>query len=319
MRNKWISSFLLMGLLLLFPNNLRADYDPSQKVTEVAALWAGGTKAIFAVGSTEKRRALVLLTNDEGTIWSKQALEGKPVMLYGIWGSSILNIFSVGAGGVILHTINGGAKWTQQTSPTKDNLFGVWGVDKSVFAVGNNGTILHTSDSGKTWSAQSSGTASILYAVWGSSAKDVFVVGRSGVVLHTTNGGASWDSLTSNSKESLRAISGTKDSIVIVGDKGTILQSTDSGKTWTSRGGSETSNLYAICAMGDEFLASGDGVILLSKDKGETWASQEIPKDKPKIVGVWGRSASAAYAVNSLGSLLVTKDSKTWSYVLEKK
>jgi photosystem II stability/assembly factor-like uncharacterized protein len=306
----------MLGALLCvsFLGTALADYDPSQKATELNALWAGGTKAIFAVGATEKRRALVLLTDDGGKIWSKQALEGKPTMLYGIWGISITNLFSVGAGGTILHTTNGGASWSQQKSGTTDNLFGVWGEGKKAFAVGNNGTILYTANSGKTWSTQSSGTAALLSAAWGRASKEVFVVGNSGTILQTTDG-KTWNSITSGTKESLRAISGTKDSIVIVGDHGMILRSADNGKSWSSRG-SEKARLNAVWGLGDDFLVVGDGVILRSTDKGETWSKQVAPTDKPTIVGVWGRAASAAYAVTSLGALLHTTDGKTWSYVV---
>jgi photosystem II stability/assembly factor-like uncharacterized protein len=300
------------------PSRLFADYDPTQKPTEVTALWASGGKAIFAVGSTENRRALILLTHDQGIIWSKQKIEGKPTMLYGIWGSSILNAFSVGAGGVILHTKNGGASWEQQKSTITENLFGIWGSAKQVFAVGNNGTILSSSDSGKTWSPQKSGSAVALYGIWGASTKDIFTVGRSGTILHTTDLGKTWSLQKSGTKETLRAIFGTTSAIIAAGDNGTILQSTDNGKTWVSRTTKSTNRLNAIWGNEDSLFIAGDGVLLRSDDKGETWSPQEIPADKPTLVGIWGSAASSSvYAVSSRGAMLSSTDGKTWKYKIE--
>src|SRR5215831_19484521 len=54
---------------------------------------------------------------------------------------------AVGGGGTILHTTDGGATWTPQSSGTTFWLHGVSFLDTNTgWAVGDGGTILHTTD-----------------------------------------------------------------------------------------------------------------------------------------------------------------------------
>jgi hypothetical protein len=82
--------------------------------------------------------------------------------LYGIWGSSSMDVFAVGYGGTILHY--DGVKWSVMNSGTTKYLLGVWGsAGTDVFAVGEAGTILHFD--GIDWSPMESGTTLNLYDV----------------------------------------------------------------------------------------------------------------------------------------------------------
>src|SRR4051812_17550443 len=72
----------------------------------------------------------------------------------------------IGGPGTILHTSNGGATWTPQTSGTPNGLSGVAFPDASNgWAVGFNGQIVHTANGGATWTPQTSGTANDLTSV----------------------------------------------------------------------------------------------------------------------------------------------------------
>ncbi|MFM7840739.1 MAG: WD40/YVTN/BNR-like repeat-containing protein, partial [Nitrospira sp.] len=63
--------------------------------------------------------------------------------------------WTVGAGGTILKTIDGGVKWKPVVSGTTALLTGVSFPDKQKgWVVGANGTILHSSDGGSTWRPQ---------------------------------------------------------------------------------------------------------------------------------------------------------------------
>jgi len=90
-------------------------------------------KEVYAVGGNDS-----MITKFDGKTW--QSLAGKGTA-YAIHGSGPSNIYVVGPAGKILHY--DGTTWTQQTSPTKEHLYGVW-VDPSgtAFAVGNKGTII---------------------------------------------------------------------------------------------------------------------------------------------------------------------------------
>jgi len=65
-----------------------------------------------------------------------------------------------------VHTTDGGATWTSQSSETTSNLWGLSFVNATTgIAVGDGRTILSTDDGGDTWMLQQSGTTNILRAV----------------------------------------------------------------------------------------------------------------------------------------------------------
>ena len=90
--------------------------------------------------------------------WGPQT-SGTTQPLLGLWGDTSTNdIFAVGGGGTILHSLNDGANWGADTSGTTQLLYGVWGSDyQNIFAVGSNGTILNSGDDGRDWVATALG------------------------------------------------------------------------------------------------------------------------------------------------------------------
>ena len=75
----------------------------------------------------------------------------------------------VGDDGTILHTTDGGQRWSPQTSDTEAGLRAVHmqgdGQRGWVVGSGGNSTILHTTDGGQRWSPQTSDTEAGLWAV----------------------------------------------------------------------------------------------------------------------------------------------------------
>lgn len=60
--------------------------------------------------------------------------------------------WAVGAGGVIIATLDGGRTWRPQTSGVGDDLWDVKFFDaREGWAVGTGGAMLHTTDGGRTW------------------------------------------------------------------------------------------------------------------------------------------------------------------------
>src|SRR5262249_17025874 len=114
---------------------------------------------------------------------------------------------SVGTSGVLMHTINGGATWTDQIRQvTEIELMGVFFTDANTgTAVGGDarsissrGTpvILRTTDGGTTWTRQESGTNENIEGVFFLDADTGIAVTKGaaygGSVLRTTDGGATW-------------------------------------------------------------------------------------------------------------------------------
>src|SRR5438445_457754 len=106
--------------------------------------------------------------------------------------------WSVGTGGgTIVHTTDGGALWSAQTSGASATsvLDGVAFVDASngwtVGGTGFGGLILHTSGGGTVWSPQTSGVSGT--SLLGLSFADTmngWAVGGGGIIIHTADGGA---------------------------------------------------------------------------------------------------------------------------------
>ena len=73
----------------------------------------------------------------------------------------------VGGNGTILHTTDGGAHWTDQSSPTTAALYAVqFLTPKRGTAVGAVGTVLATEDGGTTWLAQETQGSVTLFDVY---------------------------------------------------------------------------------------------------------------------------------------------------------
>jgi photosystem II stability/assembly factor-like uncharacterized protein len=186
--------------------------------------------------------------------------------------------WAVGAGGVIIHTTDGGATWTTQTSGVATNLTRVAFVSATEgWAVGASGVIIHTTDGGATWTAQTSGVTTQLNGVAFVSATEGWVVGASGVILHTTDGGATWTAQTSGVTTNLTRVtfvSATEG--WTVGQSGVILHTTDGGATWTPQTSGITTVLNGVVFVSptEGWVVGASGVILRTTDGGATWTAQ---------------------------------------------
>ena len=114
-----------------------------------------------------------------------------------------------------------------------------------------------------------------------------FIVGESGTILKTVNSGSSFDVMSSGTTEQLNRIACINENIgIVVGNNGTILKTNDLGYTNKPQKGQnpniEVSNWYNISTTynsdfhqlemeTNNYYISGNGIILKSIDKGETW------------------------------------------------
>jgi hypothetical protein len=111
--------------------------------------------------------------------------------------------------------------WSVESSPTNQNLFGVWGTGPNdVFAAGDH-VILHYDGSGRSVMNGGS-TTPMMSNPWGTASNNVFVPGAFGAIWHYD--GSTWSPMKSGTAQNLLAMWGAApDAVFAVGDGGTIL------------------------------------------------------------------------------------------------
>ncbi|GAI93072.1 unnamed protein product, partial [marine sediment metagenome] len=80
-------------------------------------------------------------------VWSEMDVGTLSENLYGVWGTSSLDVYAVGDKGTLLHY--DGNAWSQVESSTGNSLEGIWGSQPfDIYAVGSKGAIVHYLEQG---------------------------------------------------------------------------------------------------------------------------------------------------------------------------
>jgi len=164
--------------------------------------------------------------SSDGLTWSAVTPSPAPASLNAVFVSSGSEVFAVGVGGSIYHTIDGGASWASQISGVTGDFAAVWGTGSLMLASGRGGEIVRTVNGGATWSKANSGTTAVLYGLWGSSSSDIWAVGQNATVLHSVDGGASWapeTGLPVASTATLFSVYEAGGKVYVVGSGGIVL------------------------------------------------------------------------------------------------
>jgi photosystem II stability/assembly factor-like uncharacterized protein len=201
--------------------------------------------------------------------------------------------------------------------------------EKEGWACGRYGTILHTSDGGATWSSQSSGTTFTLSGICFSDTKNGWAVGNKGTIVHTNDGGRNWQKQESPIDYfHMDVISINPQKGFITSERTNILATTDGGKTWEVRFEDEDYILKSIsfCDEQNGWAVGEFGHTYHTDDGGETWEKQagyyEMDWDTGFIRGddflfdVVAIDPKSAWAVGILGTVKRTSDGgETWAKV----
>jgi hypothetical protein len=229
----------------------------------------------------------------------------------GIWAPDAANTFAVGAIGDLAHYAGG--VWTDDESPTAENLWDVFGTSATdVFAVGDAGTIVHWN--GTDWQTMASGlecTCETLYGVWASGPSDAYAVGDGGVIVHYD--GSDWVAGDTMPVAWLGGVWGSApNDVFAVGDDGGIFHY--DGASWTPMtSGLEGTGEYLNTVWGlsstDVYAAASNGVLHYD---GVSWSS--LPGvQECEHYSVWGTSPSNLFVANVCG--IDHFDGSTWAYM----
>jgi photosystem II stability/assembly factor-like uncharacterized protein len=236
--------------------------------------------------------------------------------------------WAVGEGGVILHTVDGGATWSHQVSTTSENLAAVSFCNaEHGYAVGTGGTILRTFDGGIKWWRQKIERPTDW---WGNPIGpeppdfvdvDMFdpsratVVGLDGGSYRTLTGGNDWFRQTTASGFDIYGVDYTSaDHGVFVGERGLIMRTVNGGASWRiADSGTDETLMSVSFADTDHGTAVGrGGTVLRTVDSGLTWTVQDSGCDA-YLYDVSFVDADHGVIVGNEGAVLRTTDGgATW-------
>ena len=228
------------------------------------------------------------------------------------------NGFAVGQDGLILHTVNRGATWTEiQNGLTLDSFYGaeMMGPNK-LWVVGDLGVLLHTSNGGVNWVQQSTFTTNSLLSISFANENNGWAVGDLGTLIRTTNGGANWSGISTGVSD---VLFGVKFKDVnngwIAGDNGLIRRTVNGGANWTSQTTNTTAALFYVdfIDLNNGFAAGSNGTILKTTNGGTTWTLQPSGTQR-NIYVVSGVSLNSVWAVGDSGLVLhSTNGGASWT------
>ena len=296
-------------------------------------------KKLVAVGE----RGHILLSTD-GNNW-QQVIAPTQATLTGVFFINELVGWAVGHDATILKTTNGGNNWKVQYSnpalekPLLDIVF------KDPFhgvAVGAYGQLLRTIDGGKTWlsefheeflheddktfleelkvddeEAYFDERESILphFNRIVSDGRTSYLVGEVGLIAKSNDFGLTWESFDEIYRGSFFDLSRTNEgNLIVVGLRGHVFRSLKNGTPWMARETGTTALLNSI-VLSDEgriFILGNNGVVLESKDDGNTYTLKSQPDGKSLIAGVWFNNRIVA--VSDVGIKNISMNSSGFNY-----
>ncbi len=126
----------------------------------------------------------VLFTEDAGASWDLATLaDNSRAKLNSVFFINKQSGWTVGSGGKIYQTVNGGKYWRLQRTNTTKNLNDIFFKDTAEgWAVGDDGTILHTQTAGNVWREAGSKAKHKLEKIYFNGKKG-FIIGFGGTLL----------------------------------------------------------------------------------------------------------------------------------------
>jgi photosystem II stability/assembly factor-like uncharacterized protein len=187
----------------------------------------------------------------------------------------------------------------------------------SIWAVGTFGKVVRSDDDGASWQVQPTPVRVNLQSIAAWDAQAAVAVGN-GAILATSDGGGSWSEKpfprSPVANKLLRVRIAPDASAWALGEMGAILLSRDRGSTW-ARTGPEEDVTWADMAFPEnrEVLVGEFGRIKLSEDRGKSWREVSSPV-KSSLTAIAFKDKSNGIAVGLEGVILATADAgKSWT------
>lgn len=304
------------GLAVTSDSGLSWTYPAFGVTTSLDAVAGWSTAGGVAVGTGGAAR---YTTN--GTTWTS-SVTGTPNDLYDVDAAGAGSVWAVGELGTILHSIDGGATWSDQTNPavTTASLHSVSVVDADVAWISGNGNlVLRTQDAGVTWDVvHAVASTSPLTSIVATSAIDAFAIGTTTcgsceVRRVTDDGGVTWSTYTGGESYSKLSTDGAGRWFV-AGTSGDLGYSTDGLQTIVPSTDSTTpvslNDVEHFTGL-DAVAVGKHGLELTSDDAGVNW--NDVNPDADRYLHEVGHAAGTIWAVGESGSAIRSTDlGVTW-------
>ena len=200
--------------------------------------WIIAERDELKLKTNDEARSYLLKTEDGGLTWRQLFLTGPDsnVRLGRAVFADAERGWAFGETGVVFATIDGGAHWTRQASPTKHLLLGGAFVDNvHGWLAGAGATILQTSNGGMTWQTGfvRDGSGARFNAISFVGDRLGWTVGAAGRIFATTDGGHIWFAQRSPLNVDLLDVKFIDASDGWAGgDQGQLLHTIDGGAHW---------------------------------------------------------------------------------------
>ncbi|MBD8682517.1 YCF48-related protein [Pseudomonas sp. CFBP 13719] len=248
---------------------------------------------LVAVGE----RGTVLLSDDNGTSW-RQVPVPISSSLTAVQFVDARNGWAVGHAGVVLHSSDGGERWTLQ-------LDGRRLAQLELDAAQASGDEQHLAAARQ---GVADGADKPLLALAFSDANHGLVVGAYGLALHTSDGGASWVSwaarLPNPQGLHLYAVAQSPDGVYIAGEQGLFLRSQDAGEHFNAMSTPYQGSYFSLAVQPDGALHLGGlrGRVFRSTDQGSSFESVQNPV--PISINDMQLLGNRLFLVNQAGGVL---------------
>ena len=236
--------------------------------------------------------------------------------------------------GIILHTRDGGATWTPQTSGVTGDINDIYfrNEEDGFFLVGNR--IFATATGGAMWRERArfaptdfGGATPELYSITFANNRRGWIVGSvvrreqvvDSLILSTSDGGQTWTRQTTSVREELIDLDFAGDERGwVVGSRGTILHTRDGGRSWATQHAGTNATLYGVEFRGrrDGWAVGERGTILRTENGGERWISVLAPvlARAPTLLSVRFSNDDDGIIIGRGGLILRSNDGgRTWT------
>jgi photosystem II stability/assembly factor-like uncharacterized protein len=339
-------AFAVISLISLSPvladstSSIRAKVSPATEsalaskslLLDISPL---GQKKLVAVGE----HGHILLSSD-GDNWHQANVPVRATLTSVFFLNDRLG-WAVGHDATILHSQDGGLNWQMQQSlpelekPLLDIYFKN---PQQGIAVGAYGQVFRTNDGGDTWKSefhQEFLLADDVDYLSELKAEDeeayldeiafilphfnrlvddgsaMFLLGEAGLLAKSTDFGASWQQLDSFYHGSFFSLGRTQGgSLLVAGLRGHVFRDTTNGSDWHEVATETTALFNDIVFAQDEriFILGNNGMLLLSKDDGESFIQSPQQDGKTLIAGVWFKGRLVAVSDVGIKVLKLPKE-----------